>query len=687
MGISGLLPLLREATEAVHLSQYKGQTLAIDAYVLLHRGAYSCADAIARAQHPPDKPQRGDDKGKGRAGEADELAWRETHDVATTQRYVSASRSKVRLLRFHGVEPFFVFDGAALSSKATTEKDRASRRKDALKEAQRLSAEGKEEAAREAYGRAVDVTPRMAYQVIKMLKQENVNFIVAPYEADAQLRFLEQTGVVQGIITEDSDLLVFGCQTVIFKLDNEGRGQEVKASRLNKCREYNFTSWTATEFRQMAILSGCDYLDSISGLGLKTAYRLLKKYKTASKVIQFVRLDGQFRVPRYYEREFKRAELTFLHQIVWDPETKKRRFLTPLPVKHEHLNQDELRFVGMFVDETIAQGLAIGDLDPADSKPMHDVCPAFPVSAIPAPAPESSRSGSFYATNTKKSTAVVKGKASITSYFNKKPDRPPSQPKRKALQEIDRNSPGKRAKAPTQKLASRFFGGPQAKAALAEPDEVIFIEPASIAEDAGDHTLPTSTPSPPRLPAWAFSSPAKVPASEPESLPTSPMQSSPVKQEMAPPVSTMAVSSPVKAFAPRQHLPSTPKAAQDSAIDSPLHAKRICSTPEATPSPSPRRKAHIENVAQGWRARFSTTETISRNIRARTPLSSVSHQPLSKTPAPSVTTASKLKRSVSLLPIKVVDSGPFSPTGESPVPASRIKVRSKTLETFRFKPL
>ncbi len=46
------------------------------------------------------------------------------------------------------------------------------------------------------------------------LRAEGVEYIVAPYEADAQLYFLEREGYVDGIITEDSDLLVFGCKHV-----------------------------------------------------------------------------------------------------------------------------------------------------------------------------------------------------------------------------------------------------------------------------------------------------------------------------------------------------------------------------------------------------------------------------------------------------------------------------------------
>jgi len=109
-------------------------------------------------------------------------------------------------------------------------------------------------------------------------------YVVAPYEADPQLAYLEKRGLVDGIITEDSDLLVFGCRTVLFKLDGEGNCVSISRDDFSQCKEYNFSEWGDKEFRQMAILSGCDYLDSIVGLGLKTAYRLMRKYKTAEKV-------------------------------------------------------------------------------------------------------------------------------------------------------------------------------------------------------------------------------------------------------------------------------------------------------------------------------------------------------------------------------------------------------------------
>lgn len=42
---------------------------------------------------------------------------------------------------------------------------------------------------------------------------------MAPYEADAQLAYLARTGVVDVVITEDSDLVLFGCPKVKLQFD------------------------------------------------------------------------------------------------------------------------------------------------------------------------------------------------------------------------------------------------------------------------------------------------------------------------------------------------------------------------------------------------------------------------------------------------------------------------------------
>ena len=50
MGIDGLLPALRSVSRAAHISEYRGQRVAVDSYVWLHRGVFTCARELALGQ-------------------------------------------------------------------------------------------------------------------------------------------------------------------------------------------------------------------------------------------------------------------------------------------------------------------------------------------------------------------------------------------------------------------------------------------------------------------------------------------------------------------------------------------------------------------------------------------------------------------------------------------------------------
>jgi exonuclease-1 len=46
---------------------------------------------------------------------------------------------------------------------------------------------------------------------LQSLKSLGVSYVVAPYEADAQIAYLARRGDVHVVITEDSDLLAYAC--------------------------------------------------------------------------------------------------------------------------------------------------------------------------------------------------------------------------------------------------------------------------------------------------------------------------------------------------------------------------------------------------------------------------------------------------------------------------------------------
>lgn len=288
-------------------------------------------------------------------------------------RYVDFAMNRVRMMKHFGVTPYLVFDGDFLPSKAATEASRSKRREQGRKMGLELLKAGKPSQAHQELQKAIDVTPEMARQLIEALKKANIPYVVAPYEADAQLVYLERQGITSGIVSEDSDLLVFGARRLITKLDQYGQCVEINRRDFNACREVSFVGWDDRLFRQMAILSGCDYLDSIPSLGLKTAHRLLRKHKTVERIIRTLQFEGKHRIPADYLTLFYQAEQTFLYQWAFCPTSKQLVNLSALP---PDLSPDQLPFVGAHVEPEIARRIATGDTNPITKQTI--VLPALP---------------------------------------------------------------------------------------------------------------------------------------------------------------------------------------------------------------------------------------------------------------------------------------------------------------------
>ncbi|KAL8130637.1 hypothetical protein V2J09_019792 [Rumex salicifolius] len=167
--------------------------------------------------------------------------------------------------------------------KKEQENKRERSRKENLDRAIEHESNGNSAAAYECYQKAVDISPAIAFQLIQVLRKENVDYIVAPYEADAQMTFLAINKHVEAVITEDSDLIPFGCPRIIFKMDKYGQGVEFQYSTLQNNREISFAGFTKQMVLEMCILSGCDYLQSLPGMGLKKAHALVRKFKFIDK--------------------------------------------------------------------------------------------------------------------------------------------------------------------------------------------------------------------------------------------------------------------------------------------------------------------------------------------------------------------------------------------------------------------
>ncbi|CAH1791053.1 unnamed protein product [Owenia fusiformis] len=345
MGISGLLPFLKNASKQANIKEYKGCTVAIDTYCWLHKGAFACAEKL----------------GKGEK----------------TDTYVWYVMKFVNNLLSWDIKPIMVFDGCHLPSKKGVEKSRRERRELYRKKAAQYLREGKKSEARDCFTKCIDITPLMALEVMQACRAKGVDCIVAPYEADSQLAYLSKTGIAQVIITEDSDLVLFGCKKVMFKMDIAGNGILIERMHLNKATQIQQDYFTFDKFRYMCILSGCDYLPSLPGIGLGKACKLFKITRQADMTMVIRKLPttlkmSQLIVPQDYIDAFFRANNTFLYQLVFDPLERRLRPLNDYP---PDINRADLDYAGPYIPMEKAYQIALGNINVNNGQIIGDFDP------------------------------------------------------------------------------------------------------------------------------------------------------------------------------------------------------------------------------------------------------------------------------------------------------------------------
>jgi DNA excision repair protein ERCC-5 len=123
---------------------------------------------------------------------------------------------------------------------------------------------------------ADEVSHIMVTECQALLRHFGLPYITAPMEAEAQCAELISLGLVDGIVTDDSDIFLFGGTRVYKNMFNDKKFVECYlSSDLEK--EYALTRNKLIHF---AHLLGSDYTDGIPGVGPVTALEILTDFST-----------------------------------------------------------------------------------------------------------------------------------------------------------------------------------------------------------------------------------------------------------------------------------------------------------------------------------------------------------------------------------------------------------------------
>ncbi|KAF9901194.1 DNA repair protein rad2 [Linnemannia zychae] len=121
---------------------------------------------------------------------------------------------------------------------------------------------------------AEDLTESMIAETQMLLKLFGIPYIVAPMEAEAQCADLQLRGVVEGILTDDSDVFLFGGFRV-FK--NVFREEKYVECYLMSDIERDL-GVGRDRLVSLAYLLGSDYTTGVKGVGLVTAMEVLRLF-------------------------------------------------------------------------------------------------------------------------------------------------------------------------------------------------------------------------------------------------------------------------------------------------------------------------------------------------------------------------------------------------------------------------
>ena len=253
MGIPGLLKHVNSVCKRENIYYLcRGKRLGIDGHVWLHTLAYSSAQSIV-----VDKNFR-------------PLA--------------QAFLQQCFMVQGHGVELIFVFDGAPTPAKQVTDQGRQARRAKAVAQLH-LDQDPDPKTLRAA----VSLGWPAVEAVINLLREHGIPYIVAPYEADAQLALLCRQGLIWAAATVDSDFIVHGLSNIFFRVNwRSGRCHFYRREVLENPALWPAATSTCSDLMELVkdvgleallcfgLLVGCDYVTKIKGVGPKLAVGLMK---------------------------------------------------------------------------------------------------------------------------------------------------------------------------------------------------------------------------------------------------------------------------------------------------------------------------------------------------------------------------------------------------------------------------
>lgn len=207
-----------------------------------------------------------------RSGGPNQQAVMLTNSDGETTSHIQGMFNRTNRFLIEGMKPIFVFDGKAPAMKSGELEKRREKRKKAEVELKKAVDDENVEEMDKHSKRLARAGRKENEDCKRLLQLMGVPVIVAPMEAEAECAALCKAGLVYATGTEDMDALTFATPVLIRKLTFANQtAKGAKIQQMNYKKAIEGLELTHEQFVDLCILLGCDYCDTIRGIGPKTA--------------------------------------------------------------------------------------------------------------------------------------------------------------------------------------------------------------------------------------------------------------------------------------------------------------------------------------------------------------------------------------------------------------------------------
>lgn len=231
----------------------------------------------------------------------------------TTSHLMGMFYRTIRMVE-NGIKPVYVFDGKPPQLKSGELAKHTERRAEAEKQLEAAQEAGEVENIEKFNKRLVKVTKQHNEECKKLLSLMGIPYVDAPCEAEATCAALVKAGKVYAAATEDMDALTFGTPLLLRHLmASEAKKLPIQEFHLSRALED--IGITQEQFIDLCILLGCDYCETIRGIGPKRAIELIRQHRSIKEVLDNIDLK-KYPVPENWL--YKEARQLFLEPEVVD---------------------------------------------------------------------------------------------------------------------------------------------------------------------------------------------------------------------------------------------------------------------------------------------------------------------------------------------------------------------------------